>query len=40
MSITINADGTWSYEETTMLRMIEFPELLPHTDHNTLHRVS
>jgi hypothetical protein len=40
VSITINVDGTWSYEETTMLRMIEFPELLPHTDRNTLHRVS
>lgn len=32
-------DGTWSYDETTMLRMNEFDELFAHTDHNTLHRV-
>jgi hypothetical protein len=29
-------DGTWSYDETTMLKMDEFAELFPHTDHNTL----
>lgn len=40
VTITINADGTWSYNEMTMLRMKEFPELFPHGDHNTLHRVS
>ena len=38
-TITLNVDGTWSYDETTMLRMKEFPDLLPHTDHNTLHKV-
>ena len=38
-TITVNGDGTWTYEETTMLRMKEFPELLAHTDHNTLHKV-
>jgi len=32
-------DGTWSYDETTMLRMSEFPDLLSHTDHNTMHKV-
>ncbi|HUZ10811.1 MAG TPA: heme-binding beta-barrel domain-containing protein [Acidimicrobiales bacterium] len=32
-------DGTWSYDETTMLRMNEFDEPFAHTDHNTLHRV-
>jgi len=37
-TITVG-DGTWSYAETTMLRMKEFPDLLPHTDHNTLHKV-
>jgi hypothetical protein len=37
-TITIGTDE-WSYDETTMLRMNEFPELLPHTDHNTLRRV-
>jgi hypothetical protein len=33
------ADGTWSYSETTMLKMKEFAEPLHHTDHNTLHKV-
>jgi hypothetical protein len=39
VTITINDDGTWSYDESTMLRMKEFGELLAHTDHNTLHKV-
>ena len=38
-TISVNDDGTWSYTETTMLRMKEFPELLAHTDRCTLHRV-
>jgi hypothetical protein len=36
VTITINADGTWSYDETTMLKMNEFDEPFAHTDHNTL----
>ncbi len=36
--ITVGHD-TWSYDETTMLRMNEFDEPFAHTDHNTLHRV-
>ena len=39
VTITINDDGTWSYDESTMLRMKEFGELFAHTDHNTLHKV-
>jgi len=39
VTITINPDGTWSYDETTMLRMTEFDEPFAHTDRNTLHRV-
>jgi hypothetical protein len=39
VSITINGDGSWSYAETTMLRMNEFPEPFAHTDANTLRRV-
>lgn len=39
VTITINADGTWSYDETTMLRMAEFDEPFAHTDRNTLRRV-
>ncbi len=39
VTIETNPDGTWSYAETTMLRMTEFPELFAHTDHNTLRRI-
>jgi hypothetical protein len=39
VDVTLNDDGTWSYQETTMLRMKEFDDLFPHTDHNTLHKV-
>ena len=34
--ITIG-DGEWSYHETAMLKMDEFPDLFAHVDHNTLH---
>ena len=38
--VTISvADATWSYQETTVLRMKEFGEPFAHTDHNTLRRV-
>ena len=39
VTVTINDDGSWSYDETTMLRMKEFDEPFAHTDHNTLRRV-
>ncbi len=39
-TVTISiGDGTWSYDETTMLKMDELPELLAHTDRCTLRRV-
>jgi hypothetical protein len=38
VTITINDDGTWSYDETTMLEMVEIPGLFAHKDHNTLHK--
>ena len=40
VTITINDDDSWSYDETTMLKMDEFPEPFAHTDRNTLRRVS
>jgi hypothetical protein len=40
VSITLNDDDTWSYDETTMLRMKEIPEPFAHTDHNTMHRTA
>ena len=39
VTITLNPDGTWSYDETTMLKMVEMDEPFAHTDHNTLHKV-
>lgn len=40
VSITVNPDGTWSYDETTILHLARFPgEDFRHTDHNTMHRV-
>jgi hypothetical protein len=39
VAITINDDGTWSYDETTMLKMVEMDTPFAHTDHNTLHKV-
>jgi len=38
VTITVG-EGTWSYDETTMLRMNEFSEPFAHTDHNALRRV-
>jgi len=37
VTITTTEDS-WSYEETTMLKMAEMPEPFAHTDHNTLRR--
>jgi hypothetical protein len=38
--VTINADGTWSYEQDTILLVHERPEPFHHTDHNTLRRIA
>ena len=40
VTITLNDDGSWSYTEDTSLRMDQFQSIFPHTDSNTLHRVS
>jgi hypothetical protein len=39
VTITINDDGSWSYDEITMLKMDEFPEPFAHSDRNTLRKV-
>jgi hypothetical protein len=39
VTITINDDGTWGYDEITMLKMSEFDEPFAHTDRNTLRKV-
>ena len=38
VTITVNADGTWGYNQTTMLRMDEFSEPFAHTDRHILRR--
>ena len=40
VTITLNDNDTWSYDETTMLAMAEYPEPLAHRDFNTLHRIA
>lgn len=37
--VTINADGTWSYEQDTILLVRDRPEPFHHTDRNTLHKI-
>ena len=38
--VSVHADGSWSYEETTMLLIPDRDEPFPHTDRNTLTRVA
>jgi hypothetical protein len=38
-TITLGGDDRWSYAETTMHRMQEFPELPVHTDYDTMYTV-
>lgn len=40
MSVTINADGTWSYEHDTVLIVRGQAEPFHHTDRNTLRRIA
>jgi hypothetical protein len=40
LTMNLNSDGTWSYEESTMLKMgVMGGEMFAHTDTNTLKRV-
>jgi hypothetical protein len=39
MRVTVNADGTWSYEEHTELRIPDRPGLVDHVDRNTFTRI-
>ena len=39
MRVTVNPDGTWSYEEHSMLRMPDRDDLVDHVDRNTLKRI-
>ena len=39
MTVTINDDGTWSYEQNTRLQILGRDGVFEHTDENTLRRV-
>ena len=39
IAVSINADGTWSYEQDTVLIIPEQPEPFHHTDRNTLRKI-
>jgi hypothetical protein len=40
IKVTINDDGTWSYEQDTVLQIVGNDQLFHHTDRNTLHKVA
>ena len=40
ITVTVNGDGTFTYEEDTLLQIPGRPEPFHHTDRNTLRRVS
>jgi hypothetical protein len=40
IKVTINADGTWSYDEDTVLQILGRDEPFHHTDRNTLTKVA
>jgi hypothetical protein len=39
IKVTINQDGTWSYDEDTVLEVLGKPEPFHHTDRNTLTKI-
>ncbi len=40
VTVDVDADGTWSYHEVTMLKFSERDEPFTHADRNILHRAS
>jgi len=40
MRVTVNSDGTWSYEEDTLLLIRDRDEPVHHVDRNTLRRIA
>ena len=40
MQVTVHDDGTWSYEQHTMMRVTERDGLVDHVDRNTLRRIA
>lgn len=39
ITVTVNTDGTWQYDEDTVLRVLDRAEPFHHTDHHVLHKV-
>jgi hypothetical protein len=39
VTVTVNADGTWAYDEDTVLQVLGHDEPFHHTDRHTLHKV-
>jgi hypothetical protein len=39
VTVTVNADGTWAYDEDTVLQVLGRDEPFHHTDRHTLHKV-
>ncbi len=39
IKVSVNADGTWSYDQDTIMQIKGQPELFHHTDRNTLSKI-
>ena len=39
IQVSINSDGTWSYEQDTVMKIKDQTELFHHVDTNTLHKI-
>jgi hypothetical protein len=39
VTVTVNDDGTWSYEQDTVLKIVRNDQIFHHTDRNTLKKV-
>ena len=39
MTVKIHDDGTWSYEQDTVLKIKGQEDLFHHVDNNTLHKI-
>jgi hypothetical protein len=38
-TITVHPDGSWSYDETSMVEHARFGDTIAHTDHNVMRKV-
>ena len=39
IQVSIHDDGTWSYEQDTVMKIKDQAELFHHVDNNTLHKI-